>query len=152
MLAADGEFSVTYAGAGQWQGELAGKRFAVQVASRDNLDLPFVDDPRIIGEWESADFVANPEDFNPEKLSAPRQTLLLKGLTFLAGGGMRPETMNWTQGVVMEQVDRTANRYEIRQINGRSYLFLEWKSGDVPITGARPHSYVLRRRGGQAMD
>jgi len=146
---ADGEFSMTYAGAGQWQGGLAGRHFAVQVASQDNIDLPFVDDPPVIGEWETVDFVLNPVDFNPERSNAPRQMLQLKGLTFLDGGAMRPDNMSWTKGVVMEQVDRTASRYELHQISGRSYLFFEWKSGDVTITGARPHYYVLRRSDGE---
>jgi hypothetical protein len=32
----------------------------------ENTDLPFVDDPRLVGRWEAVDFVRVPGDFSPE--------------------------------------------------------------------------------------
>ena len=143
--AADGEFIMEYIGGGRWQGALAGKQFTVRVGSQDKIDLPFVDDPQVIGEWVSVDFVANPADFNPDKLKRP-EDLFLKGLTFLENGRTSYPWWTWTKGVAIHPGDKTASRYEIKEINGQRYLFFEWKSGDVTTSGMKPCYYVLRKK------
>ncbi len=144
--AADGEFVMEYTGAGQWQGKLAGTPFTVAVGSKDNIDLPFVNDPQAIGEWESVDFVANPSDFNPDKPKWSKDKLFLKGLTFLENGKMPQPGMTWTKGTVMSHGDQTASHYQIKETNGQAYLFFEWKSGDVTIRGMKPPYYVLKKK------
>lgn len=141
---ADGQFIMQYIGGSQWQGALGDTQFTVQAGTVDNLNLPFIDDPPVIGEWQSVDFVAQPSDFNPDQPQRKR-ALFLKGLTFLANGRMQPGWLTWTKGVVMHHGDKTANRYEIREINGKSYLFFEWKSGDSTILGRKPPYYVLKK-------
>jgi len=142
---ADGEFVMQYIGGGQWQGALGGIEFTVPVGRTDNIDLPFVNDPQVIGEWESVDFVADRSDFVPDK---PRWKgkLYLHGLAFRKGGKTAQRWWTWTKGVLIHHGDKTASHYEIREIKGRSYLFLEWKSGDVMISGMKPHYYVLRKK------
>ena len=142
---ADGQFIMEYVGSGQWQGKLAGTSFTVQVGKTDNIDLPFVDDPQVIGEWESVDFVANISDFKPDKPGWPKAELYLKALTFQENGKTAKPWMTWTKGYVMHHGDKTASRYQIKEINGNSYLFFEWKSGDVTISGMKPRYYVLRK-------
>jgi serine/threonine protein kinase len=144
----NGEFIMEYMGGGRWQGELAGATFAVQVGSQDKIDLPFVDDPPVIGEWESVAFVADPADFNPDKLMRPEE-LYLKKLSFLPNGRSPYSWWTWTKGVAIHHGDRTASRYEIREINGQLYMFYEWKSGDVTISGMKPCYYVLRKKTSQ---
>lgn len=51
----------------------------------DNIDLPFVDDPEVIGNWQSVDFVNNIHDFNVGKRYS-QDDLFLKNLNFLEGG------------------------------------------------------------------
>jgi hypothetical protein len=143
--AGNGEFIMDYIGAGQWQGMLGGKQFTVLAGSRDNIDLPFVNDPQVIGQWESVDFVADPAEFNPEK-QAWKGELFLTGLSFLEGGETPQLGRTWTRGTVMDHADRTASHYEIRVLNGKLYLFFEWKSGDVTISGLKPNYYVLRKK------
>jgi hypothetical protein len=143
--AGNGEFIMDYIGAGQWQGMLGGKQFTVLAGSRDNIDLPFVNDPQVIGQWESVDFVADPAEFNPEK-QAWKGELFLTGLSFLEGGETPQLGRTWTRGTVMDHADRTASHYEIRALNGKLYLFFEWKSGDVTISGLKPNYYVLRKK------
>ncbi len=140
---ADGAFIMEYIGGGQWQGALAGTQFTASVGTKDNIDLPFVNDPQVLGEWESVDFVADMAAFNPEQPSW-KGRLYLKGLTFLANGKTLQPWWTWTKGVLIHHGDKTASHYEIREINGVAYLFLEWKSGDVTIAGMKPHYYVLR--------
>ena len=143
---ANGEFIMNYIGGGQWQGLLAGTKFTVQVGKTDNIDLPFVDDPQVIGEWKSVDFVADIADFNPDKLTWKGE-LYLKGLAFRANGKTAKPWLTWTKGYVLHHGDKTASRYEIKEIKGTTCLFFEWKSGDVTISGMKPHYYVLQKAG-----
>ncbi len=144
----NGAFTMKYIGGGQWQGTLAGVQLTATVGSHDNIDLPFVNDPQVLGVWESVDFVADASQFNPEQPTW-KDKLYLKGLTFLENGKTPQSWMTWTKGVVIHHGDKTASHYEIQQINGQPYLFLEWKSGDVMIAGMRPHYYVLKKKAAQ---
>ena len=142
---ASGQFIMEYIGGGQWQGKLGDRQFTVQAGQTDNIDLPFVNDPQILGTWETVNFVATPSAFNPD---APKPKFLdapcFNDVTFLAGG----KTLSWwrwTKGVVIHQGDRTASRYEIQDIKGQLYLFVEWKGGDVVLLGMKPKYWVLKK-------
>ncbi len=141
----DGTFGMSYAGGGTWQGSLAGMTFVVPVATTDNIDMPFVDDPVVIGEWNSVDFVGEPGAFNPEKQSY-RGKLFLAELVFKPGGKTGRPNITWTKGFLIDHRDKTASRYEIKEVAGQPYLFLEWKSGDVTISGMKPSYYVLEKK------
>ena len=54
----------------------------VAAVRRDRIDLPFKDDSRVVGEWESVDFVEIPANFSPEA-RAWTGDLYLKKLVFL---------------------------------------------------------------------
>jgi hypothetical protein len=140
---ADGSFVMEYIGGGQWQGTLAGTQFTVAVGTKDNIDLPFVNDPQVLGEWESIDFVPDIAAFEPAQ-PLWKEKLYLKGLTFLENGKTPQPWFTWTKGFVLHHGDQTASRYEVREVKGGQYLFFEWKSGDVTIAGMKPHYYVLR--------
>jgi bla regulator protein BlaR1 len=121
----------------------------------DKVDYPFVDDPRVIGRWEAVDFVERPNDFVPGKkawrgdLSLRTLVFLRHGATLAAGsegnGNLRPSSFDWTSGLILNKSDRTAGRYEIRELAGSPYLFFEWKSGDYSFRGRTPAYYVLRQ-------
>jgi hypothetical protein len=142
---ADGAFIMEYIGGGTWRGKLAGTPFTVKVGHTDNIDLPFVDDPAVIGEWASVDFVSDIAEFNPDQRRWDHE-LYLPGLTFLAGGQTAKPWLTWTKGLVLHHGDQTASRYEIKEIKGQTYLFFEWKSGDVMISGMKPRYYVLKKQ------
>lgn len=110
----------------------------------DKIDYPFVDDPQVIGKWESVDFVRTVEQFNPNK-RAWQGDLFLRGLVFKDGGQASWPWHGWTKGLLTHDGDRTASRYIIKDIGGTSYLFLEWKSGDYTIRHQKPWLYVLRK-------
>jgi bla regulator protein BlaR1 len=110
----------------------------------DDINLPFVDDPAVLGSWRSVDFVSKPEQFAPGQ-RASDINLYLKELVFLPGGKSPNGWLTWTKGVVMHRGDRTASRYEIRELGGKKYLFFEWKSGDYTIRHRAPEYYVLEK-------
>jgi bla regulator protein blaR1 len=119
----------------RWSGE-AGQSIV------DKIDLPFVEDPAVLGHWKAVDFVAVAKDFSPNARQW-KDELYLKELTFLPGG-KTPGPWSWSKGVIMHPGDKTASRYEIRNMDGAKYMFFEWKSGDYTMRHIRPLLYVLR--------
>jgi serine protease AprX len=115
----------------------------------DNIDLPFKDDPAAIGRWTSVDFVDSPAQFTPGSRHIAGH-LYLKELVLLPEGRSARPWISWTRGVVMDKAQKTASRYQIRELGGTSYLFLEWKSGDYSFLRLKPAYYVLRQSGSAA--
>ncbi len=111
----------------------------------DNIDLPFVDDPKIIGTWKSVDFVKEIDDFHPEENNYEEGELYLKKLIFYENGRTFRTFWTWTKGVVMHSGSKTAAKYEIKEIDGDKYMFFEWKSGDYTIRRMKPKYYVLKK-------
>ena len=118
--------------------------FACQKRIVDNIDLPFVNDPAVIGKWTSVDFVKEPSLFTVGAKNF-KGDLYLKELTFLPDGKTAKSWWTWTKGVVMHSGDKTASAYEIKEISGRKYMFFEWKSGDYTILHQKPKYYVLKK-------
>ena len=121
----------------------------------DKVDLPFVNDPAVLGVWTSVDFVSTPDQFVPGQQRI-RDTLYVASMEFQPEGGMSWATGSeapqprpwivWTKGVVMHRGgDKTASRYTIKDIDGTTYMFLEWKSGDYIIRHQKPQYYVLKK-------
>lgn len=118
----------------------------------DNIDLSFADDPAVLGEWRSVDFVREPGDFVPA-YKRFQGDLYLGGFRFFPNGAMgvipfAPDSapwFKWTKGVVTHSGDKTASRYLIKKIKGAEYMFFEWKSGDYTIRHRKPQYYVLKK-------
>jgi hypothetical protein len=126
----------------------------------DNIDLPFENDPDLIGRWRSVDFVKSPEQFIPGQ-RAWNGSLFLQEMTFLGDGKMKmildnPEGrrnayapkpwLSWTKGVVLHKGgDHTASKYILRELKGTKYLFFEWRSGDIVYFHQPPRYYVLEK-------
>jgi bla regulator protein BlaR1 len=110
----------------------------------DNIDLPFVNDPEIIGTWKSVDFVETIEQFDPERRQW-KDELLLKEMIFFEDGKTFKPFWTWTKGVIIHHGDKTASRYLIKDMKGATYLFFEWKSGDYTTRQTTPSYYVLKK-------
>ena len=111
----------------------------------DNINLPFVNDEEVLGDWDSVDFVAEPGEFTP---GARRfgGDLYLKGMTFNAGGKMPGLSFTWTKCVILDKAYSTASLYTIKKLGTGTYLFFEWKSGDYTIRHQKPEYYVLKKK------
>jgi hypothetical protein len=114
------------------------------VGRTEDFMLPFVNDPQVLGEWVSVDFVASPAEFNPDKPSW-KDTLHLIGLSFREGGKTSQPWYTWTKGIVFHHGDKTASHYEILELKGQIYMFFEWKSRADMIAGKQPGFYVLKK-------
>jgi len=112
----------------------------------DFSNLSFVNDPGVLGVWESVDFVNNMEDFTPGEKNF-EGSLYLEKLVFNPKGKTDVPWFGWTRGVVMHLGgDHTASRYTIKEISGARYMFFEWKSGDYIIRHQKPKYYVLKKK------
>ncbi len=110
----------------------------------DKIDWPFVNDPRLIGTWKSVDFVDEMEQFRAGEKQW-KGNLYLKGLIFKPDGKTFKPWWTWTKGLVFHSGSKTASKYTIKNIDGSSYMFFEWKSGDYTIRHMKPAYYVLKK-------
>ena len=119
----------------------------------DNIDYPFVNDENVLGKWKVRDFVIHKESFDPDKQNLKREDLFVLSAEFGENGvyisttqnGTNSVTSVWTKGLVLNRREKTASAYEIKTIDGREYLFKEWKCGDYSFGGGRVYFYVFAR-------
>jgi len=111
----------------------------------------FESDEQVLGQWVTVDFVKTIDDFDPTKKTW-QGNLFLLSLDFENNGNVwgtnrdiNPYKHRWTKGKVDPSDERPAFYY-LRNINGQTYLFFEWISGDVTIRGQKPCYYVLKKK------
>ena len=105
--------------------------------------LPFIDDPAVIGTWYSVDYVPSINQFTPGQRTW-KGDLYLSDITF-SPGGIGSGSWRWSKGCLWDSGDKNLSKYEIREVEGKEYMFLEWVNGDVTDRGAKPSYYVLVR-------
>jgi bla regulator protein BlaR1 len=110
----------------------------------------FENDPQVVGKWKTIDFVDTIDGFDPAAKSW-KGDLFLIHLDFKNDGTVQCSNkkveqyqQNWTKGTVDPDSERPA-KYYIKEINGETYLFCEWISGDVTERGKKPSFYVLKK-------
>lgn len=119
-----------------------------EIGLRDNIDLPFVYDENILGLWKSICYVSNINDFNPNNTSSD---LWLKSVCFKNDGTTiriyddKKWFDFWTKDVLIDKKKITASAYEIKLIENKQYLFMEWKMGNYVYAGMEPEYYVFER-------
>lgn len=125
---------------------------AKEIAIKDNIEIPFVEDKSVIGFWETVDYVKNILDFDASK-QYWQDTLFLEKYIFEPKGKLLAyyknsediEQLEWSKGVVINKRMSTASEYVIKTINDNDYLFVEWKSGDY-IWGGKIYGYYVLKR------
>ena len=126
-----------------------------EIGWRGNIDLidkPFVNDEKVLGKWSAVDFVNKIDDFNISK-TKNTEKIYFKSAEFLPDGEFVFVMDNtaeripgsesryymdssfkskWTNGTTFSDTTYglIANTYEIRVLNGKEYLFIEWKTND----------------------
>jgi hypothetical protein len=107
--------------------------------------IDFVADPDLVGQWVSVDFVEEIDDFDPDKQTW-QGDLYLKRLDIASNGTIRNTGYIWTKGQISHGPgDKRPANYIIKKIEGHTYLFMQWISGDVTIRKMKPRYYVLRK-------
>jgi bla regulator protein BlaR1 len=65
-------------------------------------------------------------------------------MMFLKDGKINGTKLLWTKGFIIDPIQKTASKYGIKEINGSTYLFYEWKCGDYTLRGMKPWLCVLK--------
>lgn len=110
-------------------------------------------DEAILGKWVAHDFIERKSDFKEN----PNHTVFepyFKAVEFLHDGEcisiygneiIGGEIQCWTKGYILRKFNHNACAYEVRRVNGRDYLIIEWKSGDYRRGGFDTDYYVFVR-------
>ncbi|MEG1751927.1 MAG: MerR family transcriptional regulator [Clostridia bacterium] len=123
-----------------------------ELAKKDNIDLPFIEDKKLNGIWKVKDFVHNEAQFSPNK-KYWKNSLFFKKLIANADGKIisvmgntKPEDfLTYTKGFVLSKADSTASAYWVKKIDAKYYLFMAWKSGDYIFGNMKPNLYVFEK-------
>lgn len=126
-----------------------------EIRVKDDIDMPFLPDEQILGQWKACDFVEDINDFNCHQSHFAEDALFWKEVIFFCGGNCRrlfkdgsvDESPNatWTKNYVLGHGRETAERYVLKTLKGREYLFIQWKCGDYSYGGRTPCYYVFAR-------
>jgi len=101
------------------------------------------DDPDVVGEWKTVDFVERIEDFTPGKKGWPGG-FAFEYLKFMPEG-RTSGPWKWTKGYMWHPGNKAEGKYVVKDLNSKKYLFMEWISGDVLIRGEKSHYYVFEK-------
>lgn len=134
--------------------QLDKKRYsASEIAKKDNINIPFANDETVIGKWKAVGFAENKEDFCHKSKSSFE--LYFKEIEFLPGGECISiykdeiisgrDMQEWTNGYLLRKWNSSACAYEIKSIDDKEYLFIEWKSGDYRFGGFETDYYIFER-------
>lgn len=106
----------------------------------DETGYAFEMDEQVIGVWTAVDFVREKNDFEPGQVfwSEPLDLVMV-----FYEDGTTNHAYTWTKGHVLST--DTDELYEIVTMDGKEYMFMEWKSGDYTFLGRKPAYYVLER-------
>ena len=123
-------------------------------------ELP-ADDGKVIGTWEVCGLWRDPEEFVPDKPNFfPPESWYWRKAVFSEGGSLTntfgtlasgktdevgAPTWRWVNGYTINTKTSTASSYLFREIDGMTYLFIQWKSGDYLYGGDIPFWYVFKR-------
>lgn len=125
----------------------------VTATKEDKIDYPFVNDPQMIGSWNTVDFVKEISNFEPG-IKSSLDDLFLTSFDISQNGEITVSTsrgkdrngqLTWTKGLILDKLQKTASKCEIKEIDGETYMFYEWKSGDYTLRGMQPWYYVFKK-------
>ncbi len=113
----------------------------------DDINVPFENDPEVIGRWVVFDGLPCKEMFNPKKAKSVLSNDLIKELYFLPDGE-KYWCFNWTKGVLLSNCGyphrKSQNKYTIEKIEKDTFLFIEFKTYDY-FQGGMPEILVLKK-------
>ena len=116
----------------------------------ENINLPFINDEKIIGLWKSVAYVDKIDDFKKD-IYDKNLRLWLESIEFFEKGKVVRKYFDtswedkWTKGKLLDQKKSIVSNYQIECINGKEYLFLEWKMGNYVYGGMPATFYVFEK-------
>ncbi len=113
----------------------------------DDINIPFKNDPEVIGRWIVFDGLPCKEMFNPKKAKSVLSNDFIKELYFLPEGE-KYWCFNWTKGLLLSNCGyphrKSQNKYTIEYIENDIFMFIEFKTYDY-FQGGMPEILVLKK-------
>ena len=126
------------------------------IRKKDKFNGFFKEDNKLIGFWNTVDFIKKGQNFN-YKFKKSQKEFLLERLTvnpidnsvIIYSKNKRPRLSKYTKKYIfdLEELD-TVCKYEYKRINGNEYIFVEWKDSDYVFNNTLNGYYVLEKVGG----
>lgn len=110
----------------------------------DNTDYSYEYDPKVVGTWTCVDVVGYISDFKKDK-NLWNDDIEIKKLKFFKNGTTDKKWLIWTKNIVIDKDDKLSSEYIIKNIDGETYMFFQWKNGDYAYGGRRPEYYVMKK-------
>lgn len=115
-------------------------------ARKDDINIPFEHDAKIIGNWKTVAYVDKVEDF----VCPSNENLWLYSATFFEDGTCERKYFDedvwkdkWSKGVFIDLKKSILSKYFFKEINGKEFMFMEWKMGNFVYGGLEPGYYVF---------
>ena len=119
---------------------------------KDDTDLPFEFDEKIIGNWEVFNFIDYDKKDSFDAKEPKWNGLFFSKVIFMPNGEVIQEYSNgnfrkneWTKNYILDKHNQTVSNYIIKVIDGEDYLIIDWKSGDYIFGGKINGCYVFKR-------
>lgn len=124
---------------------------AEEIRFKDNTNIEFETDKKVIGFWDAIDFVQNPSKFTPnenldKELSVKRYTFEPDGTLLISyNDSIEVKQKNWSKNFVINKALSIVSKYTIKTIDNIDYMFVEWKTGPYAYTGKFYAYYVFKK-------
>ncbi len=121
-----------------------------EIMKFDDTNVPFKEDKKINGLWSCVGTIRNKDDIN---LSNINKNGTINRLAFFPTGESdvtydngHSRSISYTKGYIKDLcVKGTMCEYEIKNLHGKDYLIVEWKSGDYVFAGLINCYYVFEK-------
>ncbi len=128
------------------------KKYSVEdFMIKDDIKLEYKEDNDLVGNWKAIDFVYKKDMFNKKKkasnyLAVDKLSVHNDFEVLISYNGGKLKKVKYTKGYITNLVlDDTLCKYEIKKIDDKNYLFVEWKSGDYVYAGQINGYYVFEK-------
>ena len=123
-----------------------------EISIKDNTNIPFITDNKVIGFWDCVDYVHNFDEFKIGKKFWKKDLLFTKyvfendGTLFVGykdSDMLRP--INWSKDVIINKSVSSVSEYTIKEVDNETIMFVEWKSGDYTFDSKVYGYYVFKK-------
>lgn len=132
------------------------KKYTIDdIRKRDYFNGFYKEDYKIMGFWKAIDFVKNGKRFNyrnneiKDKFDLEQIIVSPNENEVIVNIKQKTKVLKYTKNYILDMAwPDTKYRYEYKRINGKEYMFLEWKDEDYIFNNIIEGYYVLEKIGG----
>jgi len=119
---------------------------------KNDTNIEFTLDERVIGFWDAVDFIQDPSIYNPNEKTETKE-LNVKRYTFEPDGTLivtyndtnEAKKKNWSKNFIINKALKGVSNYKIKKFGDEDYMFVEWKIGPYFYTGKFYNYYVFKK-------